>query len=323
VSIGFIGAGSYAQSYLLPNIPRDRDVALKGVMTMTSTSARSAGERFGFEFCTSNEAEILQNQEINTVFIATRHDSHARYVMKALEEGKNVFVEKPLCLTQEELDEVKQSYERSLASLASPPILMVGYNRRFSPLAEMMKENVASGPMAMIYRVNAGAIPRETWIQDTEMGGGRIIGEVCHFVDFLTFINGSAPNSLYATVMRAAEHLNDTLNVSLTYHNGSIGTICYFANGNKRLPKERVEICAHGITGVLDDFKSLAIYGNGSPKTKHLFSRNKGQKNQIRSFLDAIRTGSSLPIPFPDIYNTSLITFKILESLRYGKKVEV
>jgi len=155
------------------------------------------------------------------------------------------------------------------------------------------------------------------------MGGGRIIGEVCHFVDFLTFINGCAPNSVYATVMKAAEDTNDTLNVSLTYQNGSIGTISYFANGNRSLPKERVEIYAHGITGVLDDFKSLGIYGKGSPKTKSLYSRNKGQKNQIRSFLDAIRTGSSLPIPFSDIYNASLVTFKILESIRTGQSIRL
>ncbi len=323
IGIAFIGAGSYAQGTLLPNIPREKGVKLKGVMTGSSTGSRSAGDRFGFEYCTSNEDEILSDRGINCVFVATRHDSHAGYVMKGLSAGKSIFVEKPLCLQREELDEISNAYQEAVRSGKSGPILMVGYNRRFSPLAETMKAAFPSGPMAMVYRVNAGAIPRESWIQDIEVGGGRIIGEVCHFVDFLTFMNGSLPDSVYATALRTADSLNDTLNVSLTYRNGSIGTISYLSNGSRSLPKERVEGSAHGVSAVMDDFKALTIYGNGRTKRKKLVSRDKGQKNEIRSFLDAIRAGSSPPVPFSDIYNTSRVTFGIVESIRAGAKVEI
>ena len=207
--------------------------------------------------CTGNEKDILENENINTVFIATRHDSHAEFVLKALNAGKNVFVEKPLCLTAEELSQIVDLLNRKtdisngnatqqLDNSTNHPILMVGYNRRFSPLAQRMKEAFGTGPMSMLYRINAGYISADTWIQDTEFGGGRIIGEVCHFVDFLTFMNGSPPISVYAAAMTYPSNSNDTLNVSLRYENGSIGTISYFANGDKSMPKEKIEIFTNG-----------------------------------------------------------------------------
>ena len=325
VSIGFIGAGSYAQSHLLPNIPKETDVSLKGVMTSTGTSSRSVSERFGFDFCTGHEKDILENNEINTVFIATRHDSHAEYVIKALKAGKHVFVEKPLCLTVQELGEIgdQMSDVGSQKSGGGPPILMVGYNRRFSPLAVRIKDEFGGGPMAMTYRVNAGAIPGDSWIQDPEVGGGRIIGEVCHFVDFLTFMNGSLPVSLYGAVMDDSRNLNDILNVSLSYDNGSIGSISYFANGDKSLPKERVEIYANGCTAVLDDFKLLKMHASGRKKTKKLMSQDKGQKAEVAAFIDAVLHGKGIPISFEEIYSASLVTFKILESIRAGEVIRI
>ena len=304
-AIGFIGAGSYAQSFLLPNIPKNDKIQLKGVMTSSGTGSRSVAERFGFEFCTSNENDIIDNDEINTIFIATRHDSHAEYVMKALRAGKNVFVEKPLCIKEQELGQIVELLNSQIgkdnfsSDNTTPPInkltnnaiLMVGYNRRFSPFAKIIKENFGDGPMAMTYRVNAGAIPRESWIQDPDFGGGRIIGEVCHFVDFLTFMNGSLPVSVYAHVLIDPNALNDTLTVSLRYENGAIGTISYFANGDKSLAKERVEVYAHGCTAVLEDFKSLILHAGGKRKRKKLLSQDKGQKNEVAAFLDAVGTG--------------------------------
>ena len=291
-TIGFIGAGSYAQSHLLPNIPKGGGVILKGVMTATSTGSRSVGDRFGFEFCTSNEKDILENDDINTVFIATRHDSHAEYVMKGLKAGKHVLVEKPLCLHEEELEEIVSVYNSQLATRHSSLFLMVGYNRRFSPLSKLLKEKVGVGPKAMIYRVNAGYIPPDSWIQDQDFGGGRIIGEVCHFVDFLTFMNGSLPVSVYAAAMKDTYNQNDTLTVSLSYKNGSIASISYFANGDKRLPKERVELYASGCTAVINDFKDISIFAGGKKTKKRLlFSQDKGQKNEVRLFLEAIRGG--------------------------------
>jgi len=254
---------------------------------------------------------------INTVFIATRHDSHAGYVLKALETGKHVFVEKPLCLTEDELEPIRIAYQNNTQHL------MVGFNRRFSPLTVMLKEKLSDGPMSMICRVNAGKIPQDSWIQDMETGGGRIIGEACHFVDLLMFINGSLPTSVYAQALPDPHHLNDTLTVTLTYSNGSIGTISYFSNGPKSLPKEYIEIYSAGSAGIIRDFKEIEITGAQKTIRKKLWSQDKGQKRMVQSFIEAILQGGTSPIVFDDIYMVTLTTFKILESLRTGQSVKI
>jgi predicted dehydrogenase/threonine dehydrogenase-like Zn-dependent dehydrogenase len=259
--IGFIGAGSYAQSHLLPNVPKNKKVVFEGVMTSTGVSSRSVAERFGFGFCTENVNDILSNDRINTVFIATRHDSHAQFVINAIEKGKNVFVEKPLCLKADELERITDLLNEN-SQISSR--LMVGYNRRFSPLGIELKNCFKGGPLAMSYRVNSGNIPADSWIQDLVSGGGRIIGEVCHFIDFLTFINGSLPVSVHANAMQDPQNLNDVVAISLKYANGSIGSILYFSNGDKSVAKERIEVFANGLTAILDDFKKLTLYSNGS-----------------------------------------------------------
>ncbi len=317
IGIGFIGAGSYAQSHLLPNIPKDPRISLKGVVTTTGVTARSVGDRFGFEMCSTNALDILENPEISTVFVASRHDSHAGFVVKALKEGKHVFVEKPLCLTEDELHEITDVY----TSANTPSLLVVGFNRRFAPLAVVLKRELGMSPMSILYRVNAGAIPADSWIQDMQTGGGRIIGEVCHFVDFLTYLNGSLPVSVYAASMRAAGNLDDTLVITLTYENGSIGTISYFANGDKSMPKERVEVFSNGTTSVLDDFRTLSIYARGKKKERKLLSQDKGQNNEIRLFIDVVMSGKSELIPFVELHSTSRVTFAVLESLRTGKSI--
>ena len=319
--IGFIGAGSYAQSHLLPNIPKRDDVILKGVMTSTGTSSRSVAERFGFEFCTGDEKDIIDNPDINTVFVATRHDSHSDYVLKALRAGKNVFVEKPLCLREDELEEIQSFFNPQPATRNPQPIFLVGYNRRFSPFARAVKEALGDGPMAIHCRVNAGAIPPDSWIQDPETGGGRILGEVCHFVDLLAFLCGSRPTAVHAAAMADPQHLNDTLCATITYADGSVGTIGYFANGDKSLAKERVEVFAHGATAVIDDFRVLTIHSGGKKKEKKLVSQDKGQTAEVRAFLDAVRQGGPWPIPAEDLFDTSRVTFQILESLRTGGRV--
>jgi predicted dehydrogenase/threonine dehydrogenase-like Zn-dependent dehydrogenase len=320
ISIGFIGAGSYAQSYLLPNIQKYNYVSLKGVMSATGTGSRSAAERFGFEFCTTDEKDILENDNINTLFVVTRHDSHAHYVIEALKAGKHVFVEKPLCLNLQELKDIRKLYELSATSYQ---LLLVGYNRRFSPLIQQLKREVGEGPMAMTYRINAGTINTESWIHDLEFGGGRIIGEVCHFIDTLTFLSGSLPVSVYSDTMADPNNLNDTLNVTLKYQNGSIGTISYFANGDKRLPKERIEVFFHGNAAIVDDFKELTIYANGKKKRKKLLSQDKGQKEAVKKFVKAILNGTGKLISFKEIYNTSLVTFRITDSIQTGESIKI
>ncbi|MBN2468879.1 MAG: bi-domain-containing oxidoreductase [Deltaproteobacteria bacterium] len=317
INIAFVGAGSYAQSHLLPNIRKDKDILLRGVMTSSGTTSRTVAEKFRFEFCTSNGSDILNNKDINTVFITTRHNTHADYVIKALQAGKNVYVEKPLCLNETELEEIFNTYNSSLNTHhSSLPLLMVGFNRRFSPLTVLLKEKFGSGAMSMIYRINAGAIPADSWIQDQEIGGGRIIGEVCHFIDFLTFINGSLPDKVFATALPDPGSKEDTVNISLSFKNGSIGTISYFSNGSKSLFKEYVEVYKAGVTAILKDFKELGIYGGARRFKKSLFSQDKGQRTMVKAFLDSVRNGKPSPISFEEIHAVTLTTFKIIESIR-------
>lgn len=323
VGIAFVGAGSYAQGNLLPNLPKDdRDVICRGVITSSGTTSKRVAERFGFEYCTSDEQDILGSPEVNTVFIATRHDTHGEYVLKALKAGKNVFVEKPLCISEDELSKIEEVYQ-TLAPSPQPPLLTVGFNRRFAPLAILLKEKIGSGPLSMIYRVNAGAIPADTWIQDKEIGGGRIIGEVCHFIDFLTFLNGSLPVSVSAVALPDPHNLQDTVNISLSFENGSIGSVSYFANGAKSMDKEYVEVYRSGMTAVLNDFRRLEIHGKGSPFKKKLLSQDKGQKEMVGRFLNTIKDGGAPPIPFEDILACTRATFAALESLRSRTTVQI
>ncbi|MCH6198334.1 bi-domain-containing oxidoreductase [Aquiflexum sp. LQ15W] len=318
VNVSFIGAGSYAQGNLLPNFTGVPNVAMKGVLTNTGTTSKRVAEKFGFEFAASDENQIFDGVS-NTVFIATRHDSHAKYVKRALKNGLNVFVEKPLCLYESELEEITELYSTTGGRL------MIGFNRRFSPLAVEMKKLIGSGqPISMSYRINAGQIPSDSWIQDLEIGGGRIIGEVCHFIDFLSFLSGSLVQSVSAVVLPSPANTNDSVSILLKFKNGSIGTISYLANGSKELPKEYVEVFASGITCILEDFKALKVFGKGKKTKKSLFNQNKGQKEMIVSFLDCLVNGIEEPIPFESIYNVTKTTFKVLESIQSsGNKVLV
>jgi len=197
---------------------------------------------------------------------------------------------------------------------------MVGFNRRFSPLSRLLRAKVAVGPMSMVYRVNAGVVPQESWIQDPAFGG-RIVGEACHFIDFLTWLNGSVPVSVHAAALSPAAGVPDTVAFTLTFRNGSIGTVAYFANGDKSLPKERVEVFASGVSAVIDDFKSLSIHAKRRRTEKRLFSQDKGQKEQMRRFIEAVRRKENEPIPFEETYSVALATYKALESIRTGNLV--
>lgn len=308
ISIAFIGAGSYAQGSLLPNLPND--ITRKGVMTNSGTTSKRVAERFGFEFCTSNEDDILKSNDINTLFIATRHDTHAKYVIKGLKNGKNVYVEKPLCLSLEELVEVKQMCLEKCKSV------MIGFNRRFAPLAQKIKQKFGSGKMAMIYRVNAGSIPADNWIQDMSVGGGRIIGEGCHFIDFMAFMCGSIPVKVSAIALPDSQGLNDTLNVNIEFENGSTGVLAYYANGAKSMPKEYFEVHASGMSASLNDFKECVIYGKKAEKHK-LAVQDKGQKKMIEEYFIGLRNGQQ-PIPMKDVFAITAATFGVMKSLQEG-----
>ncbi len=312
VGIAFIGAGSYAQGNLLPNIPKnDRDVICRTVMTNSGTTSKRVAERFGFERCTSDVQDILASDEINTVFVATRHDSHASYVRQSLEAGKHVFVEKPLCLTESELAEIIE-----LHVSRNQLQLMVGFNRRFAPLARVLKDGLGPGPMAMIYRVNAGTIPADNWIQDREIGGGRIVGEACHFIDFLTFLCGSLPSLVHAVAVPDPAGLHDTATINLQFANGSIGTVSYFANGSKALAKEYLEVYQSGRTAILQDFKQLEVHGVGKPFRKKLLNQDKGQAQMVRAFLEKVKSGGPPLIAPDELARVTQVTFAVHESLK-------
>jgi polar amino acid transport system substrate-binding protein len=307
--IAFVGAGSYALSHLLPNLPADKWLDRVAVMTASGLSGRSVAERFGFASCTSDPAEIFGNPAINAVFVATRHDTHAGYVLEALAAGKHVFVEKPLCLEEEQLEAIVR------AKAARPHTkLCVGFNRRFSPLVTTMRSALGGGPMAMLYRVNAGALPPGSWILDPEVGGGRIIGEACHFVDLMTFLNGSLPETVQAFGLEHGAEAQ-TVTINLRFANGSVGSIAYFSNGPKELPKEYLEIYRDGAAAILRDFKEAEIVAPGNAHRSKLLFQDKGPAPLVRAFLEAVKDGTPEPVPFDEIVAVTRATFRILESL--------
>jgi predicted dehydrogenase/threonine dehydrogenase-like Zn-dependent dehydrogenase len=319
VSLAFIGAGSYAQGNLLPNIPKnDMDIVCRAVMTQSGATSKRVAERFGFEFCTDSEEDILKNPDINTVIIATRHDTHAHYVRQCLEAEKHVFVEKPLCIRPEDLDEIRRVYSQH-----NDQYLAVGFNRRFAPLAIELKSRLSPGPISMLYRINAGTIPENTWIQDMKIGGGRILGEVCHFVDFLTWMCGSSPTSVFASALPDPHGFNDTLSMNLSFTNGSIGTISYFANGSRELPKEYIEVFCSGLTGIIWDFKETKIYGKGKPTRRRLLNQDKGQSQMMKQFLQRIKMGGGPLMSPEDIFTVTQACFAVLESIRTRQAVSI
>jgi len=322
LSVSFIGAGSYAMSHLLPNVVGIEGVSLSGVMTSSGTSSRTVAERYGFAFATPNVSEILDPARTSAVFIATRHDSHAEYVKLALIHGVSVFVEKPLCITMDEQAEIDELYAK-LTVANTAPQLMVGFNRRFAPLAETMKDAVGEGAMAMMYRVNAGHIPADSWIQDPQLGGGRIVGEICHFVDFLTWLNGSLPVSAYAGTVRGGADSSDTLNIILKFANGSSGVIAYYATGSKALPKEYVEAHRFGRSVVLDDFRAVRIYDGGRVRKQKSMNQNKGQRRMVESFVAAARGEAPPAIEYAQLRAVTHATFAISESIRSSSPVPI
>ncbi len=319
VGLAFIGAGSYAQGNLLPNLPSASGMVRRGVLTNSGTTSRRVAEKFGFEFSASDVAQILDDPTINTVFIATRHDSHGDYVQQALQAGKHVFVEKPVCLSMEQLLDIRETH----AGLSEPRQLMVGFNRRFAPHAQQLKQRLGAGPLAATYRVNAGAIPGDSWIQDPDIGGGRIVGEGCHFIDLLTFLTGSQPATVYARAIPDPHHFNDSVSIQIEFHNGSIGTVHYFANGHKSMPKESVEVFQGGQAFQLDDYRSLHEYRVAKPTRHKSTSQDKGQARMVASFLESVAQGGESTIPAEEIFAVHAACFAALESLKTGLPVKI
>jgi predicted dehydrogenase/threonine dehydrogenase-like Zn-dependent dehydrogenase len=307
--VSFIGAGNYAAAVLVPAFgaagARLRTVASAGGVTSVHLA-----RKFGFERATTDVEELLADAESGAVVIATRHDSHARHVLSACAARKHVFVEKPLCLTMAELGAIESTWP------ASGRTLMVGFNRRFAPHVVRMKTLIdsVSGPKAFIVTVNAGAIPANHWTQDPEVGGGRILGEGCHFIDLLRFL-AAAPIARH-TAVRLNGVMRDSAVITLEFADGSVGTIHYLSGGSKAFPKERVEVLAGGRVLQLDNFRRLRGFGWPDFKRLNLWRQDKGQRNCAAAFLAAANGSSGAPIPFEEIIEVSRVSIAVAESLR-------
>lgn len=312
VNLGVIGAGNFAKSVLLPRLAKADGVTLAGLATATGRNAKAIGEQYGFGFCTTDYRELLDRAEINTVLIATRHDTHARMAAEALHAGKTVYVEKPLAISEEGLQEIAGAVAQTGGQL------LVGFNRRFSSLSVAMKQHFEhAGPLAVTYRVNAGAVPQESWIQNEE-GGGRIVGEVCHFVDYLQFLTDAEPAEVFAYATST-----DTLSMVVKLSDGSVGNINYFATGDRGFPKERIEVYGGGRVAVLDDFRVLESWRDGKRQVTKRLAQDKGFDQELAAFVAAARAGSAMPIAWRSLYLTTLTTLKIEAALRRGQPEQI
>ena len=314
VGIAFVGAGNYARSVLLPALARSDVAHPVSIVTATGPSARRTAERFGFARCATDPAEALGDAEVDLVFIATRHDSHAQLAEAALRAGKAVWLEKPVGL---DLDEVERVVA---AARETAGFLTVGYNRRFSPHTETLRAAFADrrSPLAMHYSVCAGEPPAGTWILDPEVGGGRVVGEVCHFVDLCTVLAGSLPVRVHAHALGRDPERDDSIVATIAFGDGSVATLEYLAHASSELPKERLEVSAEGRTLRCDNFR--VTEGHGAKGLKAL-NQDKGQAAAIERTLAALRAGEASPIPLEEIEAVSRATFAILESIETGAVV--
>lgn len=309
VSISFIGAGSYANKILIPAF-KQAGARLKSVASNTGLGGVRAGRKHGFVKSTTEIPSLFADDQTDAIVIATRHDSHAGYVLDALHSGKHVFVEKPICLKQEDLDEIQRMF---LEKKNENPhkLLMVGFNRRFSSLVQKIKQLIEGmgGPSSYVMTVNAGRIPSDHWTQDPELGGGRIVGEACHFIDLLRFLAGSPIKKWEKMEMDSAK--KDTATLQIGFECGSIGTIHYFANGSKSFPKERLEVFSSGSVLQLDNFRKLTGFGWPGFKKMNLWKQDKGQAACTQAFVDAIQSGAENPIPIEEIFEVSQLAINL------------
>jgi predicted dehydrogenase len=325
VAVGLLGAGGFAIGMLIPAMKAVEGIELVGCCSATGAHSRSAADKFGFRYCTTDEEELLRDASVNTMVIATRHHLHARQVLAGLAAGKHVFCEKPLCLTEEELQEIVRQRIAGRLSGAKP-LLMVGFNRRFAPLAIEMKEFIGKGePLVMHYRVNAGFIPPDHWVHDPEQGGGRVRGEVCHFVDFLTLLAGAAVTGVQALPLsHSGQYSDDNIVVTLRFANGSLGSIHYVANGDKSFSKERVEVFGGGSVAVLEDFRRLELVRGGRKRiVENRLTQDKGHRAEWQAWAETILGKRAEPIPFEEIVGSTLATLRIADARAFGEARDV
>jgi predicted dehydrogenase len=315
-----IGAGNFAQGTLMPQMKGHCNFV--AVATARGNMSKYAGTKYAFNYCAESADDLFKDEKINTIFITTRHNSHAEYVIKSIESSKHVFVEKPMAMNETELEAIKTAYEKAQQSGKAKSV-MVGFNRRFAPAVQAIKKLfIDEQSKAINIRVNSGIMPPDHWVNDPEIGGGRIIGEGCHFIDLAMFLAGAPIKSVYATAMEDANGLNNTVVINLEFENGSVACVNYFANGSKSLSKESIEVFCGGTVAKIDDFKTLSIFGNTEKITKYK-GQDKGHANEIHTYLHSIAKGLPQPVSFEDCYISSLATIKVLQSIRENRKIDI
>jgi predicted dehydrogenase len=325
VGVGVLGAGNFARLVLLPELKRLANFRLAAIGSAGGVSAAHVGRKLGFEAAVSEEDEIFSDPAIDVVFSLTRHDQHAGHVLKAIQAGKPIFVEKPLCRTQDELQTIEDAIQEAGSAA---PLVMVGFNRRFSPAAVQVQEffQTVRAPRTISIRFNAGAAPPEEWIQQGEIGGGRIVGEACHAIDLATYLAGSPPVRVFAESIggpEAPEITDDQCFITLRHANGSVSSVAYLAGGDRALPKERIEVFGGGRAAVIDDFRSVTTSQGGKVRTRKLRRQDKGHQAEIEAFARAVTTGGPPPIPWSEIRAVTLASFLAVQSLREGTPLDL
>jgi len=319
--IGIIGAGNFTSSTVLPAL-KPLNAQLKYIVSAGGLTAKTLAKSAGFAYAATNHQEVLADKEVDLVIITTRHNLHASMVIESLQAGKNVFVEKPLCLNEGQLGEIVMVY-RQLADSGQPPVLTVGFNRRFSPFTQRMKSLLGQGVVNIVATMNAGFIPANSWVHDLHVGGGRIIGEACHFIDLCSYLAGSRVVAVCMNAMGTVPPENtDNASILLRYENGSNAVINYFANGSKAYSKERIEVHSQERSLILDNWRTLTGFGFkgfSSRKAK----QDKGHADQFRLLLGRLKSGGEALIPFEEIINTTRAGFAAITSLKEGRWVEV
>lgn len=323
IRVGVIGAGNYARSTLLPALSKT-EASLLTIADINPVASAHAARKFKFKKATSDYKEILSDPGINTVFILVGHNLHALFVCEALKAGKHVFVEKPLCINEKELNEIASLYPAPVTHYSSPPQLMVGFNRRFSPHTRKIQELLVGRmePLTMTMTVNAGFIPPEHWTQDPERGGGRIIGEGCHFIDLLSFLAGAQVTTVAAAMVGGEIPVReDRMSILLTFADGSVGTVHYFANGAKSYPKETLEVFSSGRVIRMENFLVTEGYGFGKFRSFRTWRQDKGHRAEIAAFVRAVAAGELPLIPFEQIVNVTRASFAAVEAAKTGKVI--
>ncbi len=319
-ALGVIGAGLFANATLLPAIKNVSGIELIGIASAGGLHAAHAARKFGFAYATSEAEAILDDPQVNTVAILTRHDQHADLAARALAAGKHVFVEKPLAIEREQLAMLAEQLSKTEWCL-----LTVGFNRRFAPLARELAAFLAdrTEPLFAHYRVNAGYLPPNHWLHDPRQGGGRIIGEACHFVDFLTFLVGAPPAEVTARALPdGGKYRQDNVTMTFTFPDGSLGVVDYLANGDKSFPKERLEVFCGGRVAVLDDFRRLEMVRDGRRKVLRT-RQDKGWRGEWEAFVRALREGGPPPIPYEHLFGVAEATFAAKYALRTARPVTI